>query len=188
MRDGIVRNPWLEAEDKLLLALDGERLSWEAIAQRFVRRHSLHSCKGRMVLLRRRTGLNARKQQRPWSTEERAELLRRGDVGDPFEVIGRDIARTRWACKVQYHCLKRANSAPPVTMRTVREAATIKAAEVKRETAALPRQSLTAAVLGDPLPGRSALDRKRAGIEDDPPRVDYRFTDLRPKPTLAGMA
>lgn len=36
-------------------------------------------------------------------------------------------------------------------------------AELERRNAARDRQDLTASVFGDPLPGYSALDRKRAG-------------------------
>lgn len=43
---------------------------------------------------------------------------------------------------------------------------------------------VTGGMLGDPLPGRSALDRKRAGIVE-PELVDRRNCKVPPRPTLA---
>ena len=52
----------------------------------------------------------------------------------------------------------------------------------------LTHATITSAFFGDPLPGRSALDRKRAGIPDDPPPLDHRtaYYANMPKITLAG--
>lgn len=190
MRSGTVRINWSQPEDALLLRLHGEGLEWELIAMRFPR-HTKAACQARRALLRSKNKDPQRvpQPQRRWSDDDNADLVRRGDAGEPFEKIGESLSRTRWACKVQYHALKRAKVERPVTKQTLREASLIKAAETRIHVAALPPRSLTAEFCGDPLPGRSALDRKRAGIiDDEPPRVDYRFTDLRPKPTLAGVA
>lgn len=46
-------------------------------------------------------------------------------------------------------------------------------------------RGVTGGLLGDPMPGRSALDRRRAGIVDPPPPIDHRTAKLPPKVTLA---
>jgi Myb-like DNA-binding domain len=78
--------------------------------------------------------------------------------------------RSWLACRQHWLRLRRGASgaAPRVRMTEWRANGRIsKAAKTRMQPppAALPSHtSLTAAVLGDPLPGRSALDRKRAGV------------------------
>lgn len=56
-------------------------------------------------------------------------------------------------------------------------------AEIRNRIA---EQGVTAGLLGDPMPGRSALDKHRAGIPDEYPLTDYRkaYELRRPKITL----
>lgn len=123
-----------------------------------------------------------------WTPEENSELLRRGENNERFEDIGRDLKRTRWACKVRYHALKRAAALPPgevaqpVKRRTAAEVAA--AAKVARESQIF-HQSLTAAFCGDPLPGRSALDRRLRGEIEPPPWPDHRNVQRTAPVTLA---
>lgn len=104
-------------------------------------------------------GLDRRGER--WSDEENAELIAAGDKGEEWGDVGIRLHRTRWACKVQYHALKR-DPAPikPSYSRLARQHATALAKEI-RDTRPQHR-SITAEFFGDPLPGRSALDQ-RAG-------------------------
>lgn len=94
-----------------------------------------------------------------WTPEENATLLAAGDKGKEWGDIGVRLKRTRWACKVQYHFLKRCGSIKVSNQRASRQNATALAKEI-RETRPQYR-SLTAEFFGDPLPGRSALDQRR---------------------------
>jgi hypothetical protein len=97
-----------------------------------------------------------------WTNEENAELIAAGDKRQEWDDIGIRLKRTRWACKVQYHFLKRGGAPVKASVqRVTRQNATAFAKEI-RDT--LPQyDSITAAFFGDPLPGRSALDQMRAG-------------------------
>ena len=97
-----------------------------------------------------------------WTAEENAALIAAGDKGEEWGDIGVRLKRTRWACKVQYHFLKRGGAPEqPSNQRIQRQNATALAKEI-RDTAP-PARSLTAEIFGDPLPGRSALDKRGQG-------------------------
>lgn len=109
-----------------------------------------------------------------WTDAENAALLAAGDKAEDWGEIGIGLDRTRWACKVQYNALKRGQvpgDAKPVTSRVLRQHDTALAKQI-RDTRP-QHQSITAEFFGDPLPGRSALDRMRAGIVDEV-RAPYR--------------
>lgn len=58
-----------------------------------------------------------------------------------------------------------------------------RAAEQERAAALAHQRSTASEFFGDPLPGRSALDKKRAGISDEP-CFDRRMVHVPKKPTL----
>lgn len=95
-----------------------------------------------------------------WNEPENADLVASGDRGEDFGATGQRLGRTRWACKVQYDSLKR-NVARAGTKRGNREAMNRVAQQVRAAPVAV--RTLTAELLGDPLPGRSALDQ-RCGV------------------------
>ena len=100
-----------------------------------------------------------------WTDEENATLVERRDRGDTFTDIGIIINRTNWACKIQYHALKRGTAATPgevlATQRTTRETVNERIHEVRCEV--LRYANPFGELLGEPPIGRSALDRKRMG-------------------------
>jgi len=139
-----------------------------------------------------------------WTPEEDARLLEklagRQHLGQKFWIgfAAEFSGRSFYALRQRYLVLRMAAQGikreAPVRSRvtTGRERKTpreiVQVAIRAREAAErLQPESLTAALLGDPLPGRSALDRKRAGIADEPPAIDHRtaYYASRPKITLA---
>ncbi|WP_036010653.1 SANT/Myb-like DNA-binding domain-containing protein [Bradyrhizobium yuanmingense] len=101
--------------------------------------------------------------------------------------------RSAVACKQAYNTherRKRLADAPPSVAASPKrlkswrdKRAKEQAAEMERAIAAAQERSVTSEFFGDPLPGRSALDRKRAGIAD-PDVVDRRTMHVPKKPTL----
>lgn len=101
-----------------------------------------------------------------WTEEENTDLVRRADAGESYQEIGRVLNRTGWACKAQYGILKRGGTARLNQIDLARQADREAREEAIRQArAAWQPQSITAWLLGDPRPGRSALDQKRAGSE-----------------------
>jgi hypothetical protein len=107
----------------------------------------------------------------PWTDEHCARLLALGDsaqTGARWPKIGRELGRSGAACKWKYTELKRriANGeqlrqeSNKGTARRLRDQAATAAREQKLAAELAPR-SLTAVIFGDPLPGRSALDRRQ---------------------------
>jgi hypothetical protein len=179
---------WRKEDAALLLAMKRQKVSRRKIAKHFG--VTIHACDMKVVRLRAaaKAAANGERpkrqpagQSRPerrtqpapvrWSQAENDELVRRADAGEPFESIGADLGRTRWACKVHYHAIKRGTAAtidaPPVGKKATQRQEAAAAARHARESAQ-QHQTLTAELFGDPLPGRSALDRLRAGIVDEP--------------------
>lgn len=130
-----------------------------------------------------------------WSTDEldrlRAAVARFGADWPRVAACleGRSIA----ACKQAYNTHERQRkldqAAPSIAHSPKRlkswqdKRARERAAEEERARAARQARSVTSEVFGDPLPGRSALDRKTAGM-DDPAGFDRRQVQLPRKPTL----
>jgi hypothetical protein len=99
---------------------------------------------------------------RQWTEAEKAENIRRGDLGHDFSDIARDLGRTRYGCVQQYDIAKRAKSKPPPDPRPLCE----RMREARDHATELRRQppehaTITAQFFGDPLPGRSALDQRK---------------------------
>lgn len=117
-----------------------------------------------------------------WSEEETAKLLALIAAGKSFPAASVELQRTTWACKNQFYLLRRGTDKPVSTKRTSRQIADIAAAEA-RASLAIERCPI-AEMLGEPPPGRSALDRIRAGIVEPPVYMDGRTLRYAPKITL----
>lgn len=131
-----------------------------------------------------------------WSDEERQRLCEQVArfPGDWSRIAANMPGRSLQACKQAYHQDQRRSrmdqAAPSVAAAPKRlkswqdKRAKEKAAERERAQALALERSLTSEFFGDPLPGRSALDRKRAG-ERDPGYFDRRLMHVPKKPTLS---
>ncbi|UPT93919.1 SANT/Myb-like DNA-binding domain-containing protein [Bradyrhizobium barranii subsp. apii] len=130
-----------------------------------------------------------------WSAEELAKLC---DVVERYGAEWKNVAaqmpgRSVEACKQAYNTHERqrrlAEAAPSVAASPKRlkswqdKRAREKAADQERATAFAQERTRTSKFFGDPLPGRSALDKKRAGIAD-PDYFDRRVMHVPKKPTL----
>ncbi len=119
-----------------------------------------------------------------WTEQENETLLARGDKGEEFGEIGQALNRSRWACKIQYHALKRGAAKIPSEDKRFKTSREITDLRIREIIANRPEhKSLTAAFFGDPLPGRSALDQIGARITEQ--QFDKRYSDYRPRITLA---
>jgi len=147
----INRNPkrWTDEERKMVAELRGEphRLSWEDIAERVG--HTANSCQ--TIHSRMRTGNRPMKyDNRPWSANDVLALVNLRDLEKmDWKHIGRLLNRPEEGCRSKYTALRRGADQSA--------AATEAAALVSK-----PHTSLTAALLGDPPPGRSALDQRNS--------------------------
>lgn len=88
-----------------------------------------------------------------WTPAEDALLLRMRDAEHlPFQEIIRHLNRTRDACKARYTLLKKEPELVRAPINTI--------ADRDERYQLWLRQPAAAALLGDPLPGRSALDMR----------------------------
>lgn len=115
-----------------------------------------------------------RRKSKRWTDSERARLIQRGAS---WAKIGEELGRTGDACQVEFARIKREGAAERLIARmqapamhqaedcrpTISRVPTSLAAlQVNAELLArVELQGVTAGLLGDPLPGRSALDRRR---------------------------
>lgn len=181
---------WTADDDARLEQMHADRVSWPEIATAFPGR-SISLCQVALTRIRaRRARGQIKGRVAPWSDAETSTLLARRDAGERFEEIGASTGRTAIACRQRYNVSKRAKGQPQRLRRhagatKVRLLASVQPAP-KPDLAPsdLAPASLTAAFCGDPLPGRSALDRKRAGLVDED-CCDPRTAQRRPKVTLA---
>lgn len=105
---------------------------------------------------------------------------RRAEKQKPGEVAAREAAKP--ASDRKMLPVAQAVAPGPPHARSTSTARLLMDAELRSR---IELQGVTAGLLGDPMPGRSALDRKHAGIADPPPLLDRRFADFRPKVSLA---
>jgi transposase len=92
-----------------------------------------------------------------WTEEEHAQLMRLVRQGKKWPEVAAILGRSVSAVQTRHHDFKDGGG----FRRTDR--ANYQIAEAARaEVAMLEHKTLTAAFFGDPLPGRSALDRKSA--------------------------
>lgn len=214
-RSGIVRHKWTKAEEIDLMAQKANGETDKYLAAHFNTTRAAVANKYERLLAKTRdaeltrkayAGKPQKQKSEPravtqayqrngarWTPEDNATLVSDADAGIDFADIGIKLNRTRWACKVQYGCLKRGTSSRGVpigltipTKKTTRELALEAAAQVRKHPVSY--DSLTSEFFKDPPPGRSALDRKNAGIADArrcPPAPDLR-SGIRMNPiTLA---
>lgn len=98
---------------------------------------------------------------RPWSSEQISDLFRMRDVeGKKFSQIDKLMDRPKNSACMKYHSVREARSEPAVGLISATKTAPTERFVPSREQ--FRHRSLTAFVCGDPLPGRSALDAKRA--------------------------
>ena len=110
---------------------------------------------------RLRAAMRGDRKGERWTEEENAALIAAGEKGEDWGEVGPRLQRTGDACKVQFNMLKRGGSrkeARASVQRVARQAATALAKEIR--DAAPQHRSITAEFCGDPLPGRSALDKR----------------------------
>jgi hypothetical protein len=132
---------------------------------------------------------------RPWSDRETARLFQlRGKRLKWPEIATALPGRSANACQGRYYWLKTRDRAPAPAIApamgqakaiepsgAVMSLATLLADAELRSRIAI--QGVSAGLLGDPMPGRSALDQKRSIPAAADPKVDRRSGS--PKPTLA---
>lgn len=108
-----------------------------------------------------------------WTTSEHETLLKLCESGIGWPAISSALGRTIPACKFQHARLsrgfaKRIDNRPrktdragkPLTHAEIKASASAEAD--RRARANLNPSSITAAIFGDPLPGRSALDMRNS--------------------------
>lgn len=137
-----------------------------------------------------------------WTEDQTKTLTRMGQAAEPWSKIAEATGRGIDACKTKWAEIRTKENLPQRPQKQA--AATTKArrrkprcdsrgAEVmiardalasRTQTSLTPR-SLTARVFGDPPPGRSALDMRRAGIVIASKPEDGRTVRLPPPITLA---
>lgn len=124
-----------------------------------------------------------------WSETENIDLRARVASEQSWRDIGLALERAPWACRQQHYELRvlAGEIAPEqitrrASQKTAREARDVKRVEAKA-LRGIDRDPIRE-LLGDPLPGRSALDRIKAGIEPEPAWMDGRALRYQPQITL----
>lgn len=157
--------PWTPDEIALLEKLAADKVDRHEMARQCG--HSAGSCLSTLSLLRRRrreaakTGANVslgkgdiKNPRRFWTEADVQTLIRLRNVeGKLFSEIDRELGRAEGASCTKFQGLRRPSAV----------AANTEVIGYQTPKPLVPHSTLTAAVLGDPLPGRSALDRKREG-------------------------
>jgi transposase len=146
-------NPWLDSDIEQLRALVADNVGNVEISKRLGR--SVLSVKSKI----NRLGMPARiKPQKSWPPEETAQLLRlRDECKLGWSEIAKRLGRASGTCHSKYTYVKNGASKnkvarpEPVSAESHRE-------WLRRMS--LSPANLTAALLGDPLPGYSALDKR----------------------------
>ncbi|MES5483604.1 hypothetical protein QMZ05_12670 [Bradyrhizobium sp. INPA03-11B] len=97
---------------------------------------------------------------RPWTDDEHRRMLKMKADGHKWPAIGAALHRTAYAVAARY----REHTGDIGISRNVRKAQS-EAFQARQAIYDLPPRSLTAEFFGDPLPGRSALDRRQQQSE-----------------------
>lgn len=164
--------PWSAEQYQLLLRLGAApNADWDAIAGHCG--HSKGSCRTTLNRLLAEIAAghgvafgraDPRNPKRYWSAAEEAELWRLRTVEkQSFPAIDRLLGRNPGCSAQKFSYLRHA----PVAANGIELRAIHAPKQVPEHT------SLTAAHLGDPLPGRSALDRLCAGIAEPKPYLGH---------------
>jgi hypothetical protein len=161
---------WSDADNARLLQLEAEKVPREEIAQRL--RKTRQQVNGQIGRLRMRQNLRERRANArgivhgaPWLADEIERLLALGHTArlDEWPAIAETHfpGRTAKACKQQYYNCRAARASLGAKAQLQEpEAAAVPVRAHRAETR--EPQSITAAVFGDPPPGRSALDQRAA--------------------------
>lgn len=166
------RRYWNDEEVALLLQLRMDDVSHAAIAK--VLGRTEHSCHLKLAHIDRvaqrraeliAAGIEPKRQPNGWSEEECADLIRMRELERMgYEAIGAKLNRGAKLCALKYRTLRplpdnqRKKSKKSEPTHWVPQAQIIDRDARK----VLAHRSLTSAFFGDPLPGRSALDRRSA--------------------------
>lgn len=98
--------------------------------------------------------------RRPWSERDVARLRAMRKAGQTFRTIDAALGRSTGASEQKFHQLDVRETLDAVAHERPARATTAVLAD-RAARAGLDHPTITAAVFGDPLPGRSALDRMR---------------------------
>lgn len=162
-------NPWTPEQYELLKRLGAaENPDWDDVALQCG--HSKGSCRTTLNRLLREIAqghdvsygkADPRNPKRYWSKADEAELYRLRTVdGKTFPAIDILLGRPDGASAQKFAALRRA---APAAANGIERRAIHAPKQVPEHT------EMTAAQFGDPLPGRSALDKLRAGIVEPAP-------------------
>jgi hypothetical protein len=145
--------PWLDADVEQLRALVAANTPNTEISK--ITGRTVLSIKSKIS----RLGMPARiKPQKSWPPEDVAQLVMLKDEARlGWTEIGKRLNRSSGTCWSKYHYIKNHVASVKVVAREPANAETHR--EWLRRMALSP-VSLTAALLGDPLPGYSALDKR----------------------------
>lgn len=156
MKSNEPTNPWLDAEVEQLRQLVADSASSAEISQRLGR--SIMSVKAKIS----RLDLPARmKVQKAWPPEEMEQLLFfRDKMRLNWNEIGRRLNRPHSTCYQRYYDFHRAPPKHKVSKEAPSEPVDMERRREWLHRQSLSHASLTAALLGDPLPGYSALDKR----------------------------
>jgi hypothetical protein len=121
----------------------------------------------------------SRRSCKPWTPDDIARLISMAEAGASWDAIGEALSRGPFGCQAKWRDLRPAEerarsrvaklaemrkgstmAAPRAVRRDSRDSEIFVARQAPPRPPAMPPQSLTAAVLGDPVPGRSALDQR----------------------------
>lgn len=126
---------------------------------------SQQSVRQKIINLARSEVREAASSRFTWSDTAIAELFRLRDAGLTFVEIGAEIGRPERACRATYHSrLSSLRAAAAARGLSAPSTAQERAFAERDARLRLDHPSITAAVLGDPLPGRSALDMRGGGV------------------------
>lgn len=180
----MTRKFWTPDRCQKLQDLRAAGMSWDDCATEM--RASVGSCQNNLSKHRRRQG-RGRAVQLPWNADEDATLINARDVDKlswarVAELLPR---RTIYACISRGEHLnarKRINAGRELPHRA--DPTTL--AKGLAYSAAKERRDITGEIFGDPPPGYSALDRKRAGLVDPAAPIRIKHNQIAPKVTLPG--
>ncbi|WP_316184700.1 hypothetical protein [Bradyrhizobium sp. SZCCHNRI1003] len=128
-----------------------------------------------------------------WTPHDIARLARLAEAGARWVEVAAAIGRASESCQMKWHAIatddqKATRAAAMDAKRGGRPSLPAPVPKQKQAVLAIVAPSgprtLTAAMFGDPLPGRSALDRKVAGLVDAPARDRRQVAQQPPRPTL----
>jgi len=155
------RRMWTEEDRNLLLKMKAEKIPGKQIAEHF--RVSVRAVDIQYERIRHPEFKIKRELSRKYNTRPGLKGTWRPTCSVQGWPLRNEPIGLRWACKVQYYALKRGTAKSPAEDKRFKTAKETIDLRIRETLANRPEhKSLTAAFFGDPLPGRSALDQKRA--------------------------